>query len=286
MKLKSILTAFFVAIAALVQPALAEWTFDKNGEPTHHNGVVLPPIQTVEQARVATEKRLATIKREETGRAVPSDKSLKELFYTGKPLIGDTYQFKYRVYSPEVGRWLTFDPSGFPDGPNNLLFVNNWVMSALDAQGLDIIHINNSSAVDGAGHSGAFIGNQQDGYTYHSYGAWSSSSGASYDTANGQSFTFEEALAHAGQEGYDRYQGWYSSSEQDAAARDAFGQFAQSGYNPTTHNCLGAVQAALDAGGVSYEGSNSFIPNQFFNINNLYGELGLGNGVVFFGTIE
>jgi RHS repeat-associated protein len=41
-------------------------------------------------------------------------------FYTGKPylaLSGD-YAFKYRSYSPELARWTSEDPSGFPDGAN------------------------------------------------------------------------------------------------------------------------------------------------------------------------
>jgi RHS repeat-associated protein len=156
MKLKPILTAIAVALAALAQPALANYTFDENGEPTHYKGIPLPPIQTVAEARASTEKKIAAAKAEEAKQAaqaatssdiVNHTSSIEHLFYTGKPLIGDTYQFKYRLYCPEIGRWLSYDPSGYPDGPNNLLYVNNWVLSALDAKGLDIIHINNSSEV-------------------------------------------------------------------------------------------------------------------------------------------
>ncbi len=136
MKPKPILTALAVAIAALVQPALAEWTFDKNGEPTHHNGVALPPIQTVEQARVATEKRLAAIHAEEAKQAADESAklaacdtlpatALQELFYTGKPYLEETgqYVFLFRHYDPELGRWTTSDPSGFPDGANNIAYM-------------------------------------------------------------------------------------------------------------------------------------------------------------------
>ncbi len=43
------------------------------------------------------------------------------LFFTGKPYDADsgTYVFKYRNYNPELARWTTPDPSGFPDGANN-----------------------------------------------------------------------------------------------------------------------------------------------------------------------
>jgi RHS repeat-associated protein len=42
-------------------------------------------------------------------------------FYTGKPYIEQTgsYAFKFRQYDPELNRWTSADPSGFPDGANN-----------------------------------------------------------------------------------------------------------------------------------------------------------------------
>jgi hypothetical protein len=69
MKPKPILTAIAVALAALVQPALAGFTRDANGNSTHHNGIPIPPMQTIAEARAATEKRLAAIKAEEAQQA-------------------------------------------------------------------------------------------------------------------------------------------------------------------------------------------------------------------------
>jgi RHS repeat-associated protein len=45
-------------------------------------------------------------------------------FYTGKPYVSltDSYAFKYRLYSPQVARWTTEDPSGFPDGANKNIY--------------------------------------------------------------------------------------------------------------------------------------------------------------------
>jgi len=42
-------------------------------------------------------------------------------FYTGKPYVADAggYIYKYRTYNPEMSRWTSADPSGFPDGPND-----------------------------------------------------------------------------------------------------------------------------------------------------------------------
>ncbi|WOO42396.1 RHS repeat-associated core domain-containing protein [Rubellicoccus peritrichatus] len=40
--------------------------------------------------------------------------------FTGKPYDKDlgAYVFPYRNYRTDVARWMTYDPSGFPDGPN------------------------------------------------------------------------------------------------------------------------------------------------------------------------
>ncbi|MDK3160809.1 RHS repeat-associated core domain-containing protein [Kamptonema cortianum] len=60
------------------------------------------------------------------------------VFYTGKPYDEDlqSYHFLYRNYSPTKGRWTAADPSGFPDGPNQWLYVNNGVMNKVDPLGL------------------------------------------------------------------------------------------------------------------------------------------------------
>lgn len=53
-------------------------------------------------------------------------------FFTGKPFVDETgsYVFKYRNYDPELNRWTTSDPSGFPDGANNGFYAphptNEW----------------------------------------------------------------------------------------------------------------------------------------------------------------
>ncbi len=41
-------------------------------------------------------------------------------FYTGRPYVASfgAYAFKYRSYNPELARWTSEDPSGFPDGAN------------------------------------------------------------------------------------------------------------------------------------------------------------------------
>jgi RHS repeat-associated protein len=58
-------------------------------------------------------------------------------FYTGKPYLPATgsYAFKYRSYQPELARWTSEDPSGFPDGANHQIYNNN-PLTGLDALGL------------------------------------------------------------------------------------------------------------------------------------------------------
>ena len=43
--------------------------------------------------------------------------------------------FLFRHYDPELGRWTSADPSGFPDWPNNYLYSNTPV-SGVDSDGL------------------------------------------------------------------------------------------------------------------------------------------------------
>ncbi|MDK3160803.1 RHS repeat-associated core domain-containing protein [Kamptonema cortianum] len=74
------------------------------------------------------------------------------VFYTGKPYDEDlqSYHFLYRNYSPTKGRWTAADPSGFPDGPNQWLYVNNGVMNKVDPLGLSLVGPNGEPAPPGA----------------------------------------------------------------------------------------------------------------------------------------
>jgi RHS repeat-associated protein len=66
-----------------------------------------------------------------------------EFFYTGKPYDTDlgAYAFNYRNYDPELKRWTTMDPSGFPDGVNNSLYVSNSPLGVYDTDGLMSVSI-------------------------------------------------------------------------------------------------------------------------------------------------
>ena len=94
------------------------------------------------------------------------------VFFTGKPYdaASGTYLFKYRSYSPTLARWTSADPSGFPDGANNHVYVNNAVATCLDRLGRDIYNLNIPTAANNFGHSGMLVGNDQGGYDYYSWG--------------------------------------------------------------------------------------------------------------------
>jgi len=78
-------------------------------------------------------------------------------FYTGKPYLAESgsYAFKYREYNPEMNRWTTVDPSGFPDGANNRLYAAV-PTSEFDWEGLWTVSWS-SSDYAGAGSTSASV---------------------------------------------------------------------------------------------------------------------------------
>lgn len=54
-------------------------------------------------------------------------------FFTGKPSVpGLGYAFLLRNYRPDLAKWQTADPLGYPDGWNRLAYCNNGVTDAVD----------------------------------------------------------------------------------------------------------------------------------------------------------
>ena len=87
-------------------------------------------MQTVEQARA--EGAVSSNQQSEIGN--------HQFFYTGKPYLEETgqYLFLFRHYDPELARWTTADPSGFPDGANNVVYSNS-PLTRLDPTGLELL---------------------------------------------------------------------------------------------------------------------------------------------------
>ena len=82
------------------------------------------------------EKQLAAWRAEMVAKPAAKATTEDPAFYTGKPYVASTggYAFKYRSYNPELARWTSEDPSGFPDGANNQLYSNN-PLSGADSDG-------------------------------------------------------------------------------------------------------------------------------------------------------
>ena len=63
---------------------------------------------------------------------------LEDVRFTGKPFIKElaSFVFPHRLYSPELSQWYTTDPSGYPDGINNRIYVSGDPVRAVDPTGL------------------------------------------------------------------------------------------------------------------------------------------------------
>ena len=71
------------------------------------------------------EKQLAEWRAEKASEATSQGYAAEETaFYTGRPYLASSggYAFKYRSYNPELARWTSEDPSGFPDGANQNIY--------------------------------------------------------------------------------------------------------------------------------------------------------------------
>ena len=122
MKTKHILLAAVLAATSAIQAATAE----------HKLPAPLPEFKTPEQ--------LAKWRKEVTAKAQVADTQVQFAalaFYTGKPYVEESgaYAFKYRHYDPELSRWTTIDPSGFPDGLNNQIYCNR-PLTGFDPDGM------------------------------------------------------------------------------------------------------------------------------------------------------
>ena len=83
-------------------------------------------------------EKFSAIDRDAFGELKPGEKpNLAVNFFTGKPEIdGLGYSFLFRNYRADLGKWQTTDPLGYPNGWNNLAYVNNRVWQSMDPLGL------------------------------------------------------------------------------------------------------------------------------------------------------
>ncbi len=204
--------------------------------------------------------------------SVPITLNGKELndydFFTGKPNVeGLGYNFVYRNYRSELGKWQTHDPKGYPDGWNNLAYCNNWTTTAIDPWGTDIYHLVAPSAVNGNGHSGWIIGDDKNGYTTYDYGK---KSGASTDYKSKSFTALDDAVEYLNKdrkegEEFTQAQMKETTPEQDKKGKTAIEQFIEEDYDAYSHNCYQAGVAAAKAMGQRIDESTPQPNAQFKN---------------------
>ena len=79
-----------------------------------------------------------------------ADTSDKSSFFTGKPYVeGLGYAFLFRNYRADMGKWLSADLIGYPDGWNNFAYCNNSILSCIDLYGADGINFITNPTVSG-----------------------------------------------------------------------------------------------------------------------------------------
>ena len=71
-----------------------------------------------------------------------ADTSGKSSFFTGKPYVeGLGYAFLFRNYRADMGKWLSADLIGYPDGWNNFAYCNNSTIFSLDNMGTIVLDL-------------------------------------------------------------------------------------------------------------------------------------------------
>ena len=67
---------------------------------------------------------------------------MQDSFFTGKPHVGELgYAFLFRNYRADQGKWQTSDLLGYPDGWNNLAYVNNIPNRYIDHKGFFMVSV-------------------------------------------------------------------------------------------------------------------------------------------------
>ena len=126
----------------------------------------------------------------------------KNAFFTGKPMIDELgYSFLFRDYNPNQGKWTTTDPLGYPDGWNNLAYVNNGATVLVDWLGAATLYTwpmtFSVSGIENWGHSAMQL--EDKNKTYVSW--WPSEGVNSVKTVPGVAGLLSAAAAHRQAEG-------------------------------------------------------------------------------------
>ncbi len=121
---------------ALLKRGTTEYVYEPSvtgGNPILANGKGLFNDMLGNTLGVSEKDKFTAIKRDAFGKTLENKAGSQYNMFTGKPQIGGLgYAFLFRNYRSGLGKWQTADPLGYPDGLNNLAYVNNHVTSSID----------------------------------------------------------------------------------------------------------------------------------------------------------
>ena len=181
-------------------------------------------------------------------------------FFTGKPMISELgFAFLFRDYNPSQGKWTSSDPLGYPDGWNNLAYVNNCVVCCFDIVGCNLFELLDREAANGEGHSLPIATVQLSDGTWIATGYNYSAKIFAVDGTFRDVKTFagrtekdvlRKLISYYDPKGkiYDNLYGWEIDNEKSRKAMDAMESEVKLPYAIQTHNCLNITKAGLEAG--------------------------------------
>lgn len=154
-----------------------------------------------------------------------------------------------RWYAPQNGTWLNRDPSLEQGGLNLYSFALANPTSRFDAEGLNVIYLNDSGAANGHGHAAFLVGDGFGGWTYFS-------KNGGPDNTRAHFTSLDEFMRDPVSVRYDGVVELPTTADQDAKIAKYADQHYSDPYSFTSNNCGDLVQSSLAAGGVSVSGTS------------------------------
>lgn len=215
-------------------------------------------------------------------------------FYTGKPYdaAAEAYSFAYRTFDPEIVRWTSADPSGFPDEANAGGY-HSVPTSELDYAGLVTISWTYSDEVSVGATSASITTATQGTVKAVKVGnCWVAMVDKAYSFNGtgtvtlpkvGESFTYDGNTANFDQTFHDttaQHEGWHVNHNNNSAGKTYTAlESWSSGYSS---NMFKTQSRALDAGKADFAAALGLAAGKFGEFYNLSGGHSGGETTGFF----